>query len=67
VVEHAPYFNAFLDETFCHADGEYWPCLATRQAAECLCSHTQATHDRGAGECWSLACGCRTFRLRVTA
>lgn len=28
----------------------------------CRCSHAQTTHQNGAGECWSAACGCSFFR-----
>ena len=65
---HVPYFNDFLDDTFCAECGNYWPCVPARDAMTCKCSHVATVHGRGgSGECWSAACGCRTFRLRVNA
>jgi hypothetical protein len=57
--QHVPYWNAVLQEDYCHTDGEPWPCLEYRQnrPPKCKCSHVK--HD---GQCWSRACGCRTYR-----
>lgn len=61
---HAPYYNDFLDDTYCTGCGDLWPCVPHRETVTCKCSHTQASHTRGVGECWSLACGCTRMRLR---
>lgn len=33
-------------------------------AAVCRCSHVRARHQNGTGDCWSVACGCYSFRPR---
>lgn len=61
---HTSYYNERLDDYFCVACGDYWPCIPHRATVTCKCSHTQAVHSHGTGDCWSLACGCGKFRLR---
>jgi hypothetical protein len=63
-VAHLPYWNDYLEQEYCHADGEPWPCLHHRQTApaKCKCSHV-----RHAGQCYSAACGCREYRPDVKA
>jgi hypothetical protein len=65
---HAPYWNDFLDDTYCMGCGALWPCVPERESITCKCSHAGSVHgDTGTGECWSTACGCRYFRLRGVA
>lgn len=64
---HYPYWNRALQEDFCRADGEPWPCLHYRQnrPPRCKCSHVRDFHgsDRsGRAMCFSAACGCATYR-----
>lgn len=36
-------------------------------AARCQCSHARISHTGGAGNCWSVVCGCRSYRPKETA
>jgi hypothetical protein len=63
---HRPYYRERLDDIFCVACGDFYPCLPVREASACRCSHDQTQHDEIG--CVIFACGCRSYRPKgVTA
>lgn len=65
---HHAYWNPVLEDNFCAACGDNWPCLPWREAnPACKCSHAKSQHSRGEGQCWLGACGCRFYREKAAA
>jgi hypothetical protein len=62
---HRPYYRERLDDIFCVACGDFYPCLTVREASQCLCGHDQTQHDEIG--CVIFACGCRSYRPKGSA